>query len=821
MLGPGAARAPRPVTRAGGSRWLARYARVVIRHRWGVLAGVLLITLLLARAALRLHVEIDADRQLPQDHPYIQALNDLHRYFGDKNLVVVGLFPHDGNVFTPAFLAKLAEVTDRVRRLPGANQALVQSLAAPQVKDIRGSPDGVAITRVMDTPPADAAGAEAVRRRAFASDLYVGTLVAADGSAASVQASFELTPTTPGYRHLHAAVADALRAADDGTFDYSLSGPVVFLSQLSAYAGRMAYYFPLALLVIGLVHYHAFRTLQALFLPLLTALLSVLWALGLMGLLGVPLDPFNTTTPILILAVAAGHAVQVLKRFYEELERAGDVETAIVDSLAHVGPVMLAAGAIAALSFCSLVTFRTATIRTFGLFTGLGIVSALAIELTIIPAVRALLPAPRGRERAREAAAHPWLDALLRLAARAASAWGAGVVFTATAFVVAACALLATRVEVDTSHKREFGASEPVRVDDARINARFAGTNTLILLVEGGEAGALEEPRIMRAIYRLERRLEGEPGVGKALSYVDFVRTIHVAMSADEPGAGDLPDTRALVAQYLFLYSLSGGADDFDTILDPSHRVAKVRLLLHDDSTRYGQRLIGIAEDMVAKVFPPGYRVRFSGTLASTAAVTEVMVHGKLQNITQIAVITLVIASLLLRSLVAGFLVVLPLALTVAVNFGVMGLCGIPLDTITAAISAMAVGIGADYAIYLLFRVREELARGGSVEDALGRTLETSGKAVLFVSSAIAAGYATLCLSGFALHVQLGSLVALAMLVSSASALVLLPAIIGRFRPAFLTGGAATRPEPPTLRPAAGDRGAFDLRRYESAAPPT
>jgi len=138
---------------------------------------------------------------------------------------------------------------------------------------------------------------------------------------------------------------------------------------------------------------------------------------------------------------------------------------------------------------------------------------------------------------------------------------------------------------------------------------------------------------------------------------------------------------------------------------------------------------------------------------------------------------------------VGGLLVAMPLGLTVAVNFGVMGLLGIPLDTITSAISAMAVGIGADYAIYFLFRVREELAHGGRLEDALGRALMTSGKAVLFVSSAIAFGYATLCLSGFGLHVQLGSLVALAMLVSSGSALVLLPAVVARFRPAFLWGG--------------------------------
>src|SRR5436853_1857726 len=397
---------------------LAAYGRWVVRHRWTVLAAVLATTVLLGRAATHLRVEVDPDRQLPQDHPFIQALNDVHRMFGDKNLVVIGLFPHDGNVFTPAFLKKLAEVTDAVRRLPGANPALVQSLAAPQVKDIRGTEDGMEVERVMETPPTDAAGAVEVRRRAFATDAYVGTLVAADGSAAAVQASFELTPETPGYRHLHAAVLAALEACDDGTFDYRLSGPVVFLSQLSAYAGRMILYFPLALLVIGLVHYEAFRTLQALFLPLLTALLSVLWAVGLMGLLGVPLDPFNTTTPILILAVAAGHAVQVLKRYYEEYDRYHDTDVAVRAALRHVGPVMMIAGAIAALSFFSLTVFATATIRNFGMLTGAGIVAALVIELTLIPAVRVQLRPPRAAEIDREARSGRMLESVLgRIAA--------------------------------------------------------------------------------------------------------------------------------------------------------------------------------------------------------------------------------------------------------------------------------------------------------------------------------------------------------------------------------------------------------------------
>src|SRR5438876_89739 len=127
------------------------------------------------------------------------------------------------------------------------------------------------------------------------------------------------------------------------------------------------------------------------------AVLAVIWGLGAMGLFKTPMDAFNVTTPILIFAVAAGHAVQILKRYYEEyhrLARSGTMPAsaasrqAVVESLTRVGPVMLAAGIVAGLGFLSLVVFEVATIRTFGVFTALGIFSALVLELTFIPALR-------------------------------------------------------------------------------------------------------------------------------------------------------------------------------------------------------------------------------------------------------------------------------------------------------------------------------------------------------------------------------------------------------------------------------------------------
>jgi hypothetical protein len=118
---------------------------------------------------------------------------------------------------------------------------------------------------------------------------------------------------------------------------------------------------------------------------------------------------------------------------------------------------------------------------------------------------------------------------------------------------------------------------------------------------------------------------------------------------------------------------------------------------------------------------------------------------------------------------------------------------------VTAPVTALAIGIGADYAAYFLFRLREEAARAPDFPAALRVTYETSGKAIFFVASAISAGYATLCLSPFAVHERLGVLVSVALLAAGVASLTVLPALArlayeSRFRSALL-GSDLERPE--------------------------
>jgi hypothetical protein len=135
-------------------------------------------------------------------------------------------------------------------------------------------------------------------------------------------------------------------------------------------------------------------------------------------------------------------------------------------------------------------------------------------------------------------------------------------------------------------------------------------------------------------------------------------------------------------------------------------------------------------------------------------------------------------------------MVLVPLLMAVIAHFGVMGYTGMYLNIANSLSSAMAVGIGADYAIYLIFRLREEISRGMSESDAVRLVLGTAGKACLFVAIAISVGYGVLLFSyGFNIHIWLATLIATAMIVSVFAALFLIPAMVLTFRPNFVFKG--------------------------------
>ncbi|MBX3026228.1 MMPL family transporter [bacterium] len=756
----------------------------MVAHRVMIVAAILAITAGLATQLGSLHLEIRRRANLPDSHPFVQIQNRISDLFGGEAIVIIGVIAKQGDVFTPAMLGKIQRITDRLRASPSVIEPSLFSLAARYVRTVDASEGGMRVEPLMGGTPPTAEAAARVRARVESDPLFRESLVSADRRAAVIVVDFDDRMKDV---ELAQFVEQVIAPERDDTVTIALAGAPILRKELARYTAMMAVLFPLAVLIIGLVHYEAFRTVQAMLLPLVTALLSVVWALGIMALIGLPMDTWSVMTPVLILAIAAGHAVQILKRYYEELARCADSREAVVRSLVAVGPVMLTAGLIAAAGFGSLTTFGITSVRAFGALLAGGIVSALIIEMTFTPACRSLLPPPKRREVAREGGARA-VDRLLDLLAERAIRQPRIVIATTLAIAAIAGAGI-FRLQVDNSFRLWFAPTTQVRIDDALMNEVLPGTATLRILVEGTRDDALLDPEVLRAMVDLQTELQRTPEIGGVTSIADHVRRMHQAMHDGDPAFYAIPDDPKVIGEYLFLYGASAGPDGLSAFVDNANRNAVIRALSKTDSASFSRLLLQRLQAYAANRFA-GLPVRVGiagGTLGVQTAMNDMVVHEKIVNIIQVGAIIFVLCAAVLWSAVGALFVLVPLALAVVVILGAMGWTGVWLDMSTAAITAMGVSIGADFAIYLLFRVREELANGCEVEDALRRGLRTSGKAALYVSSAVVAGYLTLALSGFSVWLRLAFLTSTMVALSALAACAVLPALIALLQPRFLT----------------------------------
>ena len=728
-------------------------AVAIVRRRFWVVLAISLLTLFFASQLRHLNIVIDPSAMLPKQHPNVIGTTAAETLFGSKYVVVVGVGAVDGgSAFRPEVLRVVANLTRDLAKVPGVKPHTLLSVTADRARAISGTEADMKVEPLLRDPN-DAQEITTLARLLAQNPVYQNTLMSADKTLASVTFSVVIGPK--GFREVMDKVQTVLDQAKTPQVKVISSGTAVFFANVERFSARMAYLFPIALLLIGLVHFEAFRTRQGMILPLVTALLAVIWSLGIMGAARVSMDAFNATTPILILAVAAGHAVQILKRYYEEYARLGLLhprdplsalnDCAVVESLVKVAPVMLTAGLVAALGFFSLITFEIATIRTFGLFTGLGILSALLIELTFIPALRSYLPAPKAQPVAMPEAAHAqsrenrvW-D---RLAGRLTALVTQRYKLVISSFAVLACVavLAASNLSRENSTKSYFGEGLQLRQDDSLLNQKLAGTNTLYVVFQGNHADHMKDPAVLRVIEDTQAYIATLPDVGKTISIVDLLKQMNKSMHAGKDGFYAVPGSQDLVSQFLLLYSMSGQPTDFDAYVDYQYQNANLLVWMKNDSSKYAETMVATIRAYVEPRLPQGVTMQIGGSVPQTSALSESLVQGKMQNIAQMMGFVFVAGVLVFRSLLAGVYLVLPLMFTVLVNFGVMGLTGIPLNTPNSVSSAMAIGIGADYAIYLLYRIREELGKTTDVDTALFETMKTAGKAVFFVASAISVG---------------------------------------------------------------------------------
>jgi len=375
-----------------------------------------------------------------------------------------------------------------------------------------------------------------------------------------------------------------------------------------------------------------------------------------------------------------------------------------------------------------------------------------------------------------------------------------------TAVVLLFTLILIPQIEFSANPLLMLPPEHPVRENQRMLDARMDGGVSFEVLVETDRENAMKDPVVLKRMAKIEQRVaeykaEGE-SVGRTMSVLDVARETHQALNENRSAFYTIPDDPRLLAQELLLFENSG-SDDLERLVDSLFTQARITVFA--DFIEPMDRVVFLdrAEVDFREIMGDVADVRITGIVdvmsyTATATVRSVITSYSLA----FAMIT-PLMMLLIGSLRAGLVSMVPNLVPILMALGLMVLLGIPLDGFTLLVGCIAVGLAVDDTIHLIHGFRRELARGTDPETAIRTTLQTTGRALLFTTVILCSGFVVFVLSSmdglrkFGLLVSFAVGMALLLDILVTPALLLLVTKRGTSAAATAPAGASAAPASP------------------------
>lgn len=759
-----------------------RFGRFVAERAGLVLVLVAAITLValdgiidLRTGTPRLQVDPSLERLLPEGDAERAFFDRARQLFGADEFVVV-LLEGKEDVFTPASLARVQHLTQRLEAVDGVQRVL--SLAnAVQIEERGGD---VFVGPFFETPPQDAATLERLRDRVRAHPFYGETLVSRDGRGAAFLVTFERMPERELLaRRLAAQVAEVADAERGDAKMWITGSPYAKLAISETLIGELGRILPTLLGLVVLLTAATFRTLRGVVLPVATISLAVIWTLGAMGWVGSSLNLVSNLIPGLLITLGFAAALHVVSEYYEMLRRhpahdAASHRAGIAHVLDEMGVAVAVNGITTVLGFASLCTSGVVAVRLFGAWAVVGIVATTVLAMTFLPAALAWAGNPRrvpGAGGAEGGTVDRVAERIARFDVRHRRK-----IFVAATLVLLLAAFFMTRIEVGTTYIGDFPETSPVRQGYEEITRRLGGTTAFTIVVDADEPGGMVQPENLRALRTLQDWIEAQPEVATTASIADGVALLHHALRGEEAEEA-IPSDPSLVKQLL----LFGGDDVARGFVDRSQRSASILVRSNVSDSKPVRAFLERLDARLAEL-PRRVQARATGDLVLLNRTVDAIAIGELQSLGTAFLTIFLTLSAMLTSFRVGLLALLPNLLPVAIYYGTLGLLEIPLNLSTSLIGSIALGIAVDDTVHYLARFNLEARRLGDETEATVATLKSVIRPVTWTTVGLCLGFLSFLLAETKSQQQFGVLAAFTMAIAWSLELTLSPALSSSLR---------------------------------------
>ncbi len=762
-----------------------RLTKFFVEYPKTVLIACIITVVVMAAFAVRVERDNSMGNMIPDDNP---AMTYYHEVFEDRfpirSRVVVGVF-NDDSIFNTGSLEKIDKITKYMQEDPRLEQIMSLSTA----EDISVIDGFMEVKPVMESLPENEDQCLELKKKIDANSFLKNGLISRDGRASLVVAvpTFDIADSATSIK-LHEDVEEFLESLR-GPEHIVFAGYPMAIGLINKYMTKdIETMMPIVVGVLIVILYFSFRSLRGVFIPLSVVIFSGICTFGAMYLTGTKMTMLGTSIPIVIVAIGVADGIHILAEYYFHLQHGKDRREAVIDTMQEMNTPVIMTSVTTFVGFLALAVSKIIPIREYGIFVGIGVMIAMVFSLAFIPAALMLMPVPKNIFVKAKSGNLKILDKFSHLLAvittrRPKTIFALFVIMT----IVTAC--LTTRIYVSNDTIKQFHPSSKIRQADELLNENFGGTSIMIAVLDSLKEGGAKDPEFLAKVEGLEKNVLQMEEVGFAESLTDYIKRMNQAMQNQDrlPGSvenitdgdGNIVATpgRNIVAQYLLLYEMGGG-EELRRIVDDVNQMVNVVVSIRSNDSRVQAKVLHQMQDYVAKNFDDSIGVEFTGNAYVMLEIVKLLVEGQVRSLILSLSVVAVTLLIIFRSLRAGLLGIVPLIMTVLLNFSIMVLADIPLNAGTALIASISIGIGVDYAIHFIHRYRLEKQRENDWKKVIDITMATSGRAIILNALAVGLGFGVLTFSSFMPIIYLGTLMPLMMLASAVGALVIIPTIM-------------------------------------------
>jgi predicted RND superfamily exporter protein len=784
-----------------------KFSDFIIEKRLAILIIISLITFFFGYKVKDLEVHTKFADLLPQGHEYIKLHNRIRSQFGGANSVVMVLQVREGDIFTPQTLQKIKDITDELYLIPAVDRFKIASIALKKMMLVEAISGGSRTVPLM-WPEVTKTQEEAVklREKVYGSFFY-GSFVFFDCKKTLITADF--FEDEIDYSVVFKALRRLQDIYEDSNHILSIHGEPMHLGYVDSYVGDVLRIMIITFLVVLFLFYYWYRSVRATVLPILAALLSGVWGLGLMSLLGYNLDPLILVFPFLVASRAACHTVQIVKRYSEECLIIKEGKSAckrVIEGMLKPGFTAITTDAmgIILIALTPIQMLQKITIVcTFWC------IAQVIIAMIFIPIVLSFLPISSNLLKKFEKKGV--LDRVLVKVGFLMGGKGSLLVFVMVPVLIILGYFGAKDIQVGDALP---GSSllwpwHRYNRDGFRIAFSMPIVSPLYVVMEGEKQDDLlscpgKQRRTcadnLRDMFRFQTFMQGTAGMK-----VMFTRSI-ISMSAGgssfvhegDPNWFFFPtDDREVCFSYrtAVLMAEPGSVDMF---VDAEDQSANIMIYCRDKTATTIKAVMARVKEYVdnhSKLQPPMKYKLAGGAVGVQAAINEVIEEYHWKTLGWALLAIFLICWVMFRSIVAALILTIPLIISNLIALSMMAtgmfyLLPVPI-TITQStlpVAAVGIGLGVDYGIYMLGRILEEYKVGKDLKGAITTTMGAVGEPIVFTALAMTAGLVVWIASPLMFQATMGFFLATILLLNMLGGLLLVPSFVAVVKPRFLVG---------------------------------